>query len=253
MRFIQARDFYRGRRNRIVRIHLHSVEGIEADGTAENVARYFQKPARRSSAHYVVDNNSEVQCVRDEDTAFHVGNDNSKSIGIEHAGFARQSREEWLDDYGKDMLERSARLCANLCRKWRIPIKWLDIVDLKENQSGISSHANAAIAFGGSTHTDPGRHFPHDYYIKRVKFYFNGEEEDWLTSDEAEARLANIELRLVDLQNGLFKDGDNRISDKIIKPARDSLAALMRRIAGVFGILDEGGKSTYDASLDKTK
>jgi len=228
--FIQARQYYRGRRNPIKRIHVHSMEAPEKGTTAESIANYFANlTERKASAHYCFDNNSEVQCVRDEDTAFHVGNDNSSSIGLEHAGYARQTREDWLDQYGRDMLEISAKRCAQLCHEHDIPPVWLDFVDLREDQRGISSHANAAIAFGGSTHWDPGPGFPHDYYIERVQFYYYGGEDD-LTPEEKKL-LFKI---LGDIHSALTNREDPNSPVKLVLEGtgrqRDTLAGLIRKV-----------------------
>lgn len=241
MQTIWAKQFYRGRRNSIKRIYIHSMEAPEKDQTAENVARYFSTIDRKASAHICVDNNSEVRCVRDEDTAFHVGNDNSSSLGLELAGYAKQTRNEWLDDYGKALLKRAAKIVANWCRVHNIPAVWLDVVDLKEGQRGISSHYNGGLAFGGTSHWDPGPGFPHDYFIQLVKEEL-GEGEDWLTSEEAEAKLDEMNLRLIRIQNAFDDPNDKTFEQRIVTPIqrhatelRDSLSGLIRRVFDVPG------------------
>lgn len=248
MRFIQAKNYHSGRRSPILRIHIHSMEAPEKGETAESTANYFRTTDKKASAHYCVDSNSEVQCVKDEDTAFHVGNDNSKSLGIEHAGYARQSREEWLDAYGVAMLKRSAKICADLCRRHNIPAKWLDIVDLKENQKGISSHAYAAIAFGGSTHTDPGPYFPKDYYIDLVKNEL-GEGDDLANiTDEEKALLLASAVKIEDLHSYFTRENDFRLEERIVNPLREHDAAMRNSLSGlvreVLGLNSDGKSDT---------
>lgn len=55
------------------------------NGTAKSVSNYFKTSAVKSSAHYVVDDNSIYQCVEENRGAWHAGNSfyNKHSIGIE--------------------------------------------------------------------------------------------------------------------------------------------------------------------------
>lgn len=240
MEFIPAKNFYRGRRSpRIKRIYIHSMEAPEKGTTAEAVARYFQTTDRKASSHYNFDNNSEVQSVRDEDTAFHMAGDNSASIGLEHAGYARQTREEWFDQFGVDMLEISAARCAILCRKHDIPPVFLDVVDLREDRLGISTHYNGSIAFEQSDHWDPGRGFPVDYYMERVNYYYTPVGDGDLTPEENKM-LKEINLRLIRVQNAFDNPEDKTFQNRIVDPVqkhatelRNSLSSLNRRLLGV--------------------
>ena len=69
--------------------------------SAESVARWFSRPSAQVSAHYCVDVDSIVQCVRERDIAWHARGGNAKSIGIELAGYARQTKAEWADAYSR--------------------------------------------------------------------------------------------------------------------------------------------------------
>lgn len=162
-------------------IVLHSMEAPEKGTTAEAVARYFASgcDGRKASAHYCIDNDSVVQCVQCNDVAYGAPNMNRYGIHLEHAGYARQTRAEWLDAFGFAMLRRSAELCATvLCPKFGIKIQRLTDDQLKQasqgyNVSGFCTHADVTRALGGGTHTDPGPGFPFDYYLHLVRFYAN--------------------------------------------------------------------------------
>jgi N-acetyl-anhydromuramyl-L-alanine amidase AmpD len=100
-------------------IVLHCMEYLEASTSAEWCAAFFagrrgMKPPR-SSAHYCIDSDSIVACVPRRRIAWHAPGANQRGIGLEHAGFARQSRAEWLDDYTLAMLQLSSKLTAWLC------------------------------------------------------------------------------------------------------------------------------------------
>lgn len=158
-------------------IVIHSMEAAEKGSTAENVANYFKNGSggRKASAHYNIDNDSIVQSVQTRDIAYGAKGVNSIGIHLEHAGYARQTRVEWLDPYSKSMLKNSACLCAKiLMPKYNIPAKWLTAEDLKRARydktiKGFTSHAEASKAFNPGGHTDPGKGFPIDIYMQMIK------------------------------------------------------------------------------------
>ena len=52
-------------------IVIHTMEMDEKGDTAEHCALWFKNPAAKVSAHYCVDADSIVQCVRDQDIGWH--------------------------------------------------------------------------------------------------------------------------------------------------------------------------------------
>ena len=168
--FIAARNYTRGRQSPIDLLVVHTMEAPERRDTAEQVARWFAgASAPRASAHYCIDADSVVQCVRDRDVAWHAPGANHNGLGLEHAGRARQTAREWRDPYSDAMLERSAKLAAEKCRRYGIPAVWLYPADLRAGRRGITSHVNVSLAFRRSSHTDPGRHFPVERYVRAVR------------------------------------------------------------------------------------
>ena len=173
MRFIQARNYtrvsdYAPRQIEVVVVH--TMEYPERPTSAEWCANYFAKRgAPRASAHYMVDADSVVQGVKDRDVAWAAPGNNHNGIQIEHAGYAAQGKPGWRDPYSVRMLQRSAALTAQLCRKHNIPVRWLSPADLKAGRRGITSHANVSLAWRRSNHTDPGRDFPREQFLLMVK------------------------------------------------------------------------------------
>lgn len=168
--FIAARNYTKGRQGPIDLLVIHAMEAAERPETAEAVARWFAGPdAPEASAHYLVDANSIVQGVRDEDVAWHAPGSNHNGIGVEHAGYSVQTAQDWNDPYSRAMLGRSARLVAAKCRQYGIPAVWLFPADLLADRRGITSHWNVTRAFRRSDHTDPGPAFPVDRYILLVR------------------------------------------------------------------------------------
>lgn len=150
-------------------IVIHTMEMDEKGDTAERCAQWFRNPGARVSAHYCVDADSIVQCVRDQDVAWHAPGANHDGIGIEHAGRAKQTGRDWSDAYSVAMLDRSAGLAADLCRKYRIPVTWLYAADLQAGKRGITTHDAVSKAFKRGSHWDPGTGFPVDRYLAAVR------------------------------------------------------------------------------------
>lgn len=160
-------------------IVLHSAEAPEKGNTAENVARFFQNPGklkngrdRKVSAHLCIDNDSIVQCVFDNDVAFAAPGANHDGIQIELAGFAKQTRDEWLDPFGILMLDKAANAAAQYSLKYNIPLKRLSNKELADKQTkGLVSHAQVSEVFQISDHTDPGEGFPWDHFLARAEHF----------------------------------------------------------------------------------
>jgi N-acetyl-anhydromuramyl-L-alanine amidase AmpD len=167
--FVESPHVTRTGGRQIDLIVIHTMEMDEKGETAENCAQWFLNPGAKVSAHYCVDADTIVQCVRDEDVAWAAPGANSDGIQIEHAGRAKQTGREWGDAYSTAMLDRSAGLVAELCRKHEIPVTLLFAADLKAGKRGITTHKAVSDAFKRSSHWDPGTGFPIEAFLKRVR------------------------------------------------------------------------------------
>jgi N-acetyl-anhydromuramyl-L-alanine amidase AmpD len=139
---------------------IHTMEIAERAGAAEACAQWFANPASEVSAHYCVDADSIVQCVREEDIAWHARGGNANSIGIELAGYAAQRTLAWNDAYSRAVVARAARLTADVCARHGIPLRRLRAADLVAGKRGVTGHAEVSAAFHKSDHWDPGPDFP---------------------------------------------------------------------------------------------
>src|SRR3954447_1869548 len=167
--FVQARNFTRGRSNAVDVLVIHTMESPEKPDTAESVANWFGGAgAPEASAHYCVDADSVVQCVHDEDVAWHAPGANHNGLGFEHAGRAAQNEAGWNDDFSRAMLDRSAALVAEKAVENDIPAVWLRPADLRAGKRGITGHMDVSEAFKRSDHHDPGTSFPIEEYLALV-------------------------------------------------------------------------------------
>ena len=169
-----SREFSGTRRIRL--IVIHSMEFPETGDTAESCAAYFQNPCdehgvpRPSAAHLCIDNNSIVRCVLDNNIAGAAPGANQDGLQIELAGYASQTEAEWLDQYGRDLLDNAANASAQYCLKYDIPVRRLTDDQLADGQSkGFVSHGQVSEVFRRSNHWDPGPSFPWNYFLDRVE------------------------------------------------------------------------------------
>lgn len=153
---------------------IHTMEMDEKGDTAESCALWFKNPNSQVSAHYCVDVDSVVQCVKEEDIAWHAPGANHNGIGVEHAGRAAQTGRDWSDDYSTKMLANSSELVAGVCARHGIPVVWLQATDLVAGKRGITSHANVSKAFKRGSHWDPGDNFPIEKYLAAVRARMTG-------------------------------------------------------------------------------
>jgi N-acetyl-anhydromuramyl-L-alanine amidase AmpD len=124
---------------------------------------WFQDPRANVSAHYVVSRRGKgAQCAHNADIAWHAGHGitNTRSIGIEHAGFVGNPRS-----FTRRMYRSSAKLSAYLCRRFNIPVDRQHII-------GHNQVAGGPDPGGGvSCHRDPGRHWNWHKYMRLIRHY----------------------------------------------------------------------------------
>lgn len=146
---------------------IHSTEG----GTALSVARYFARASTRASTQLVIDDDGCYRCVPDLVIPWGAPGANRHGLHIEHCGFARWNREEWLRH--RATIERSAIKAARWCWQYGIPRRWLTLGQLKGGEPGFCTHAQCSVAFPpNSGHHDPGGGFPKPLYMQLVRKHY---------------------------------------------------------------------------------
>ena len=159
------------KRERTDYIVIHTGELREHPLSAENLAKYGQKPDYKSSWHIVVDNDSIVQCVKDSFIAYAAPPLNEEAIHIELACYAGQTKHQWLDSYSIGLLALAADATAQYALKYDIPLINLSAEQLKKRVRGVVGHNVVNQAFGRSTHTDPGPNFPWHRFMQMAKAF----------------------------------------------------------------------------------
>lgn len=151
-------------------IVLHTLESPVGSNIAESLATgYFQElTGKKKSVHAVADSDSVVRMVPVTRIAWHCGNGNSISLGIEHAGRAAFTFADWTSPAIFPVLRQGARVVAEWCKQFNIPTRLVSAAEINSGVSGITDHKRMRDAKGGSDHTDVGTGFPWAIYLQMV-------------------------------------------------------------------------------------
>lgn len=208
--FIKAHNYTERDTNKVA-IVIHTTEGMHGSassraerinfangrcanrcsGTARSIAEYFQQEIQnhdndgrqiRASAHYVVDKLEVIQCVKEQDSAWHAKDNScgfsSVSIGIEVVGSAYYNDQTWSNEYSKKQLLLLAKLCSQICKNYSIPVVHRTDANIDKDAmcrnpesfpKGFYGHTDVTKGFkvsGG--HFDPGPNFPWNYFLQLV-------------------------------------------------------------------------------------
>lgn len=154
----------------IHRVVIHSTVSPCVPGGARAIARYFRSDQARGSAHYVVDPAEVVQVVWDSVVAYHAP-PNQHSIGVELCDYPTNTNKlRWKGANHRAMLDRAAVLTAQLCVAYGVPIRYRTAAQLRAGRHGITTHREVSLAFGQSTHWDPGA-WPRRRFLRKVRRY----------------------------------------------------------------------------------
>lgn len=120
-----------------------------------------------TSAHYILRSADgfAVQLVAESEAAYHAGNlaYNRRSIGIEHEGYMADA----IHWYTPEMLDASARLVADICKRHSISADRTHII----GHSEVPAEPPLTGWGGNDHHTDPGSGWPWDRYIQMIRGY----------------------------------------------------------------------------------
>lgn len=135
----KASPNFSAREARVDLLILHDCEGSYSASVS-----WFEQKRSQVSAHYVVreDGQEVTQMVALADKAWHVCDFNSRSVGVEMAGYAK-------DGFSVPLMMTAARMFAYLCHHLQIPVRHAR----GGVGPGIESHFGLGHAGGG--HSDP--------------------------------------------------------------------------------------------------
>lgn len=167
-------------------ITIHYTSGTYAGSIA-----WFQNCSSQVSAHYVIRSfdGQVTQMVREQDKAWHVGSENSYTIGIEHEAYGNVA-----SFFTTAMYQSSADLVRDICRRHpNIDPHAMFYRDTLDDGTALNTGLHS---FGGytactqirghqhypnQTHTDPGPYWDWNYYYKLVNNTPNVVTTSWLS------------------------------------------------------------------------
>ena len=119
-------NYTKGRKEQIqyIVVHYTANNGDRAEGNGN----YFAHPNRNASAHYFVDENTIVQSVHDENTAWHCGAKsyrhekcrNNNSIGVEMCSEKDQNGQYYIN---QETQNTAIAVVKMLMEKYNIPLE----------------------------------------------------------------------------------------------------------------------------------
>lgn len=158
-------------------VAIHYTQGTYAGAIAWFQNCTYNGVGARASAHYVVRSidGQVTQMVRETDKAWHVGNCNPYTVGIEHEAYG-----DIASFFTPAMYQSSARLVRDICDRNGISPHRMFYRDTLDNgtvlNSGLHSLGGESACvkirghqhFPNQSHTDPGPFWNWNYYYKLV-------------------------------------------------------------------------------------
>jgi hypothetical protein len=153
----------------VTRVVIHSAVMACKPGAARQLAAWNRTGLTGGSWHYAVDPDETIQCSFDRYVCHHAP-PNDGSIAIEMADDPSLGPARWLLPRQRRMLRRTARLTAELCLAYELPLALLTPAGLRADREGIATHNSVSEAFGQSSHWDPGT-WPAKRFLRLVRRY----------------------------------------------------------------------------------
>lgn len=153
----------------VTRVVIHSAVMPCRPGAARKLAAWNAAGTTGGSWHYAVDPAETIQCSYDRFVCHHAP-PNPHSIGIEMADLPAASSVRWLLPAQAAMLRRTARLTAELCLAYELPLVFLGPAQLAAGRHGITTHAMVSDTWNQSSHWDPGG-WPRRRFMRLVRKY----------------------------------------------------------------------------------
>lgn len=152
---------------------LHTSEGGEGDGSAENLCALFARPGEKpspsrpgsfygASYQYALDTDGVFPVVREDVVSYSAPPANGFGIHICFPGKARQTREEWLDFTSRRYIRRCAELLIDRSPELDIPLVRVSSAQVVAGAHGVCEHFTITNAYHKTDHTDVGVNFPWD-------------------------------------------------------------------------------------------
>lgn len=175
---------------------LHDAETPLEAGYARAIANMFATTTTQKSATYMVDPVDTFQLLDESLIAWHVGNANPRSIGVEQAGYAAFSLAQWSTPAAFQQEARVAQLMREIQGRHGIGLYWMSDQQLRDAHAGRivggwATHDQCTRVIGGSTHTDPAPNYP----LARLMAAANNNSEEFTVAQYDDIMAAIKQVR----------------------------------------------------------
>ena len=155
-------------------IVIHATTGSEGLNKAVNTAHQFSGPAVEDdvgSTQFAVDAGVLIRCGKDEWPCKGAGGANHDGLHVEQCGKASQTEAEWLDEASRATIKNAALVVAFWHLKFGIPVdRFLTLEEVANPQArGLTDHNIVSLARKASTHSDPGKGYPHNVLLADIQ------------------------------------------------------------------------------------
>lgn len=209
--YVPGRNKYTDRDGKKFAFAIHNTSNNASD---EAEAKYAQTRLDGTSAHFYTDVDSVIQSIDTDKRTGHAGSyeGNEHAISIEFTGSNAKSRAWWLENIAWDKIAHViAYILVHDPDYKDFEIRRATVAEMKANPKvkAFYGHNDMRLAWGGTTHVDPGPSFPWDILIAKVKHHKSllldkGVEEDMAFDKLQEARLNAATERI----QGILADED---------------------------------------------
>lgn len=146
-----------------------AIHCTDNDASAAAEAIYAAVRTDSVSTHFTVDGHEMWQCLDTLAEAYHAGSSegNHYGIAVEFVGRVGYSRAWWLANIAWGLVGRTL---AAVITRHGIPPRRLSVSEMvmRPTTRGFYSHNDMRLAWGGTTHTDPGPGFPWDRLFESI-------------------------------------------------------------------------------------
>ena len=190
--YIQGRNDYTDNDGKKYGIAIHNTSN---DASDSGEASYATRRTDGVSSHFYCDIDSVTQSIDTDDRVGHAGSNtgNENAIAVEITGGNGMSRAWWLNNVAWNKLASVlVYVITNDPDYEGFQIRRASVAEMKSNPKvkAFYGHNDMRLAWGGTTHTDPGNNFPWDLFLTRVKTALAGDtqEDDDMPFTEAQMR-----------------------------------------------------------------
>lgn len=173
--YVQGRNDYTDHDGLKFGIAIHNTSN-DASDTGE--ASYATRRTDGISSHFYCDADSVTQSIDTEDRVGHAGSNigNNNAIAVEITGGNAKSRAWWLANVAWDKLGQVlAYVIKNDPDYKGFQVRRASVAEMKANPrvKAFYGHNDMRLAWGNTTHTDPGPNFPWDRLFQSVSKFLN--------------------------------------------------------------------------------